>query len=312
MQVNIRQLHYFLQVAELKSFTRAAALLHVAQPALSRSVRALEADLGVTVFHRSERGVTLTEAGELLQRRAADLLAEFAHVRDEVGAQARELHGELMFGMPPSMQHLATVPLMRAFRREHPGVLLRFTEGISVTLGEGLKSGRVDVAVLAANEPLAALQSESLLSEAMYLVGPRKARLSPRRPVSIERVAGEPLMVTLRPNSVRALIEAALARVGRTLVPVLEANATSVMLQMVTAGEGYTVLPYSALHEALAAGRVSAAPVADLRMSWAIAYSRERTLSRAGRELTRLLCQVAHQAIERGDWVSAQMPDNAG
>lgn len=307
--MNVRQLHYFLQVAELKSFTRAAALLHVAQPALSRSVRALEADLGVAVFHRSERGVTLTEAGELLQRRAADLLAGFAHVRDEVGAQARELGGELTFGMPPSMQHLATVPLMRAFRREHPGVLLRFTEGISVTLGEGLQSGRVDIAVLAANEPLAALQSEPLLSEAMYLVGPRKARLSLKRAVSIERVAGESLMVTLRPNSVRALIEAALVRVGRTLVPVLEANATSVMLQMVTAGEGYTVLPYSALHETLAAGRVSAAPVADLRISWAIAYARERTLSRAGRELTRLARQVAHAAIERGDWVSAHMPD---
>lgn len=310
--MNIRQLHYFLQVAEQKSFTRAAAVLHVAQPALSRSVRALEADLGVALFERSERGVALTDAGHLLKRRAADLLAEFAHVRDEVGARARELGGEFMFGMPPSMQHLATLPLLRAFRREHPGVLLRFTEGISVTLSEGLQAGRIDIAVLAANEPLAALHNEPLLSEAMYLVGPRKARLSPARPVSIERVAAEPLMVTLRPNSVRALVEAALARVGRTLAPVLEANATSVMLQMVTAGEGYTVLPYSALHESLAAGRVSAAPVADLRMSWAIAYSRERTLSRAGRELTRLLRQVAQQAIERGDWVSAEMPDHAG
>ena len=143
--MNIRQLHYFLQVAEQKSFTRAAAVLHVAQPALSRSVRALEADLGVALFERSERGVALTDAGHLLKRRAADLLAEFAHVRDEVGARARELGGEFMFGMPPSMQHLATLPLLRAFRREHPGVLLRFTEGISVTLSEGLQAGRIDI-----------------------------------------------------------------------------------------------------------------------------------------------------------------------
>ena len=306
--MNIRQLHYFLQVAESKSFTRAAAVLHVAQPALSRSVRSLEEDLGVTLFDRSERGVSLTGSGELLRRRAGDLLAEFAHVRDEVGAQARELRGEFMFGMPPSMQQMVTVPLIRAFRAEHPGVLLRFTEGISVTLSEGLQAGRIAIAVVSANEPLAALESEALLSEAMYLVGPRKARLNPQRAVSLDRVAREPLIVTLRPNSLRALIEAALAGAGHTLAPVLEANATSVMLQMVSAGDGYTVLPYCALHEALAAGRVSAAPVADLRMTWAIAHSRERTLSRAGRELNRLLRQVARAAIDRGEWVSAQLP----
>ena len=306
--VNIRQLHYFLQIAESKSFTRAAAVLHVAQPALSRSVRALEDDLGVALFHRSERGVVLTESGELLRRRAADLIAGFAHVRDEVGAQARELRGEFTFGMPPSMQQMVTVPLIRAFRAEHPGVLLRFIEGISVALSEGLQTGRIDIAVVAANEPLAALENEPLVSEAMYLAGPRRARLNASRAVSLERVARESLIVTLRPNSVRALIESALAGVGRTLVPVLEANATSVMLQMVAAGEGYTVLPYCAVHEALIGGRVSVAPVADLRMTWTIAHSRERTLSRAGHELARLLRQVAHDAIARGDWVSARLP----
>lgn len=306
--MNTRQLQYFLQVAEFKSFTRAAAVLHVAQPALSRSVRALEDDLGVALFHRSGRGVVLTEPGELLRRRAGDLLAEFARVRDEVGAPAAELRGDLMFGMPPSMQQMVTVPLIRAFRAAHPAVALRFTEGISAALSEGLLGGKIDVAVLSASEPLASLESETLLSEAMYLVAPRKARLEPGRAVSIERVAAADLIVTLRPNSVRRLIEDALAGIGRALEPVLEANATSVMVQMVAAGEGCTVLPYSAVHAALVAGQVCAAPVADLRITWAIAHSRERTLSRAGRELPRLLRQVAHEAIERGDWVSACLP----
>ena len=305
--MNTRQLQCFLQVAEFKSFTRAAAVLHVAQPALSRSVRALEDDLGVALFHRSERGVVLTEQGELLRQRAGELLAEMARVRDEVGAPARELRGELNFGMPPSMQQMVTVPLIRAFRAAHPGVSLRFTEGISATLSEALLLGRIDVAVISANEPIASLANQLLLSEDMVLVAPRSARLRLAKPVSIAEVAERPLIVTPRPNSVRALIEKALAAHGRALRPVLEANATSVMLQMVAAGQGWTVLPYSAVHAALLAAQVCAAPVEGLRIAWTIAQSRERTLSRAGAELARLLREQASEAVRGGRWPSAEL-----
>lgn len=309
--MNTRQLQCFLQVAEFRSFTRAAAVLHVAQPALSRSVRALEDDLGVALFHRSERGVTLTEQGELLRTRAADLLAEMARVRDEVGDPSRELRGELSLGMPPSMQQMVTVPLIAAFRAEHPAVVLRFTEGISAMLSEALLLGKIDLAVVSANEPIASLASRPLLSEDMVLVGPRKARLRLERPVSIDKVATLPLIVTPRPNSVRTLIETALAARGRALRPVLESNATSVMLQLVAAGQGWTVLPYSAVHAALTAATVCAAPVQGLRIGWTLAHSRERTLSRAGGELARLLRVQAQRAMQRGQWPSARMEEEA-
>jgi LysR family transcriptional regulator, nitrogen assimilation regulatory protein len=305
--VNVRQLHYFVQIAELKSFTRAAAVLHIAQPALSRSVRALESELGVELFHRTERGVALTDAGELLRSRAAGLLAEFARVRDEVAAHAKEMHGELAFGMPPSMQQMVTMPVIQAFRAAHPGVLLRFTEGISVALNESLQTGRLDIAVIAANEPLATLEHEPFVSEALVLVGPKRAKLSLRRAVTLDRVAAEPMIVTLRPNSLREFIEAAFTRAGRTLAPVLEANTTSVMLHMVAADEGYAVLPYCAVRDALTPLRLSAAPIEDWRASWAIAYTRERTPSRTGHELARLLRQIAASAIERGEWVGAKL-----
>ena len=305
--MNVRQLHYFLQVAELRSFTRAAAILHIAQPALSRSVRALEDELGVTLFHRSERGVTLTESGELLKRRAADLLADFTKVRDEVAAGATTLRGELSFGMPPSMQEMVTLPLIEAFRAAHPLVLLRFTEGISVTLNEGLQAGKIDVAIVAANEPLAAPHQTPLVTEGMFLVGPTNARLSLRRPVSLERVASEPLIVTLRPNSLRALLETALTRAGQRFEPVMEANATALMIAAVARGGGYTVLPYCAIGRALREKRVSAAPVANLRVMWALAYAQNRIKSRAVAELSRLAQAVAEHAVGANTWKSAEM-----
>lgn len=305
--MNVRQLHYFLQIAELKSFTRAAAVLHVAQPALSRSIRLLEDELGVQLFHRTERGVQLTESGELLRARAAKLIADFAQVRDEVAAQATELRGELTVGVPPSMREMVTLPLVRLFRTRHPRVLLRVNEGISTVLNELVHTGRLDMAVVSATEPLASLQHESLLTEAMYLIGPRSARLNPRREVSIRRLAEVPLVVTLRPNALRALVEEALAHVGHPLEPVLEANATSVMLDVVAAGDGFTVLPYCAAHAGLQAGRLSAAPVAGLKVTWEIAYSKERSLSRSGRELRSTLREIARESIEAGVWKRAQL-----
>lgn len=305
--MNVRQLHYFLQIAELKSFTRAAAVLHVAQPALSRSIRALEEELGVQLFHRTERGVQLTESGELLRAKAAKLIADFAQMRDEVAAQATELRGELTFGVPPSMREMVTLPLVRLFRARHPRVLLRVNEGISTVLNELIHTGRVDMAVVSATEPLATLGHEALLTEAMYLIGPRSARLNPRREIPIRRVAEVPLVVTLRPNALRALVEEALARIGHPLEPVLEANATSVMLDVVAAGDGFTVLPYCAAHAGLQAGRLSAAPVAGLKVTWEIAYSKERALSRAGRELRDTLREIARAAIDDGTWQRAQL-----
>ncbi len=309
--MNVRQLHYFLQIAELKSFTRAAAVLHVAQPALSRSMRGLEQELGVQLFHRTDRGVQLTESGELLRSRAAKLVADFAQVRDEVAAQAVELRGELTFGVPPSMREMVTLPLVRAFRARHPGVLLRLNEGISTVLNELVHTGRLDVAVVSATEPLAALAHEPLLTEAMYLIGPRTAGLDPHQEVAIERLAEVPLVVTLRPNALRALVEEALARIGHPLEPVLEANATSVMLDVVAAGDGFTVLPYCAAHAGLAAGRCSAAPVAGLSVTWEIAYSKDRALSRAGHELRSMLREIARQAIDVGAWQRAQLAPTA-
>lgn len=143
------------------------------------------------------------------------------------------------------------------------------------------------------------------------LVGPRKARLRLERPVSIDKVATLPLIVTPRPNSVRTLIETALAAQGHPLRPVLESNATSVMLQVVAAGQGWTVLPYSAVHAALTAATVCAAPVQGLRIGWTLAHSRERTLSRAGGALARLLRVQAQRAMQRGHWPSARMEDEA-
>src|SRR5471032_2822625 len=101
--MDLKLLHNFLQIAELESFTKAAAVLHIAQPALSRQVGQLERELGTRLFTRNERGVQLTEAGTLFRQRASGLIDDFQRLRHEVSLLADEPSGELTFGVPPSM-----------------------------------------------------------------------------------------------------------------------------------------------------------------------------------------------------------------
>ena len=101
--MDLKLLRNFLQIADLESFTKAAAVLHIAQPALSRQVGQLERELGVRLFTRTERGVHLTEAGALFRQRASGLIDDFQRLRHEVTLLSDEPAGELTFGVPPSM-----------------------------------------------------------------------------------------------------------------------------------------------------------------------------------------------------------------
>jgi len=154
--MDLKLLRNFLQIAELESFTKAAAVLHIAQPALSRQVGQLERELGTRLFIRNERGVRLTEAGALFRQRASGLIDDFQRLRHEVSLLADEPAGELTFGVPPSMHDTITLPLIRAYRERFPRVLLRVVEGLSVTLNEGVHTGKLDLAIVSANEPRAA------------------------------------------------------------------------------------------------------------------------------------------------------------
>ena len=170
--MNPRQLTNFLRIAELRSFTKAAAVLHIAQPALSRQVQQLEDDLGVRLFVRSDSGVTLTEAGDALRTRAASLLQHFANVRDEVSALSDLVQGRLHFGMPPSLFDLATMPLLLAMRERYASVQASVIEGVSSAVYELVLAGRLDFGVVLSTESTLGLHHRELFRERLFLARP--------------------------------------------------------------------------------------------------------------------------------------------
>lgn len=307
--MNIRQLRFFLQIAELGSMTRAASFLHIAQPALSRHMQQLEEELGVTLFRRSDRGVALTDAGVLLRQRAVELLQHFDRVRQEVRDEFNEPTGEVTLAMPPSMLDLVTMPALAQYRQQHPGVLLRVIEGISGILNAWslVQLGKADLAIVTHLEPLATLETSLLLREPLCLIGPPSAALDPSQDVTLEHVAAQPLIIPGRPNSLRLIVETAMAERKLPLKIALEGNSPTLVMMAVEAGLGFSALPFCSAYRAHREGRVTLAPIAGVEVSWTFIQSREQPLSTAGERLKALLRETVASQIKSGAWRFAKL-----
>lgn len=305
--MTLRQLRYFLEIAQLRSFTRASEVLHIAQSALSRQVRALEEELGVDLFNRHERGVSLTEAGELLRVRAQRLLDSFDVLRDEIVARADEPRGALAVGLPPSLREMINVPLVCEYAARYPQVRLNVHEGISLDLGQLVQDGRLDCALVIGLEAPRATRAEYLFSEQLYLVGRDTAGLRPDRPVSLAEVAAQDLVLTTRPNSLRLIVENALANTHAPYRILADFNATGLMVELVSQGMAYSVLPYSAVWSAFERGRLALAPITGLRIDWALLLPNERGLSLPGTKLRELVLDIATRRIADGTWHGAAL-----
>lgn len=288
--MDLRQLTYFLQVANHGGFNRAASHLHVAQSALSRQVTLLEAELNTPLFIRGSGGVDLTAAGKILQSRAEAILAYVRVARDEVMAEAHEVRGELALGMPPSLDGVMTVPVLNEMRRRHPAVVVKTWVALSIELRDRVLDGTLDMAVIGVVEPEPILASAPLFDDAMYLIGPAGSDLP--EVADWDAVARLPLILTSPPNSVRMLVERAAVRAGHRLNTVMEVNYVPVLMALVAQGAGCTLLPKSAL-STLSALAYTAAPLRDLAYQWVVVHSKERELSAAGSALQRIMIEQA-------------------
>ncbi len=243
--MDLRQLEMFVRVAERGSYTRASIELNIAQPALSRLIRALEIELGNSVFHRNGRGVTLTEAGKVLLEHARGILHQVTRAREEVGKVRGALTGRVALGLPPTQARLLSVPLMAAFTKKLPAAQLSISEGLSSGLRELVHQGRLDVALIYNPPNESGVVASLLVSEPLYLVTNAR-EIEPKRfkkSVSLVQLAQTPLIIPTRPNAIRMLVESTLAAHGLYPKLKMEMDAVSAILELVADGAGAAVLP---------------------------------------------------------------------
>ncbi|MDO9413565.1 MAG: LysR family transcriptional regulator [Pseudolabrys sp.] len=300
-----RKIEYFFAVIEHGNLSSAAQTLRVSQPTLSRQIQAIEEEFQTPLFVRGGRGMMLTEAGKQLHEGLQSIERQLRLLKSDVAAVTLEPSGEVAFGIPPSPRGLIAVPLVKKFNAAYPRILVRIAEETSGQLRDLVANGILDVAVTNTNEPTQGISSQHLGCERMLLVGPAAAKLSMRKETPIKSLAGLPLILTMRPNSLRLTIETGLGLHGLQPNVRFEANTLPLMTDLVIAGLGYTVLPACGVRALLKQGAISASPISDLSITWMAARPKTRSLGVAAERFYDMVCAFGRKQIRDGVWESA-------
>jgi len=241
--MDLRQLNYFVKVVEMGSFSRAAAFLHMAQSALSRQINVLEIELKDRLLVRNGRGVVPTEAGERLMGHAQGILQMVERTYEDMENARLGRIGSVSIGMPGSISAAISTALIHRLRSELPDAKVNILTGRSTQLQEWLLSGRLDMAVLfdAPKSPL--LEIHELYEEKLYLYErmPDNETAPVGADITLAQIAQLPLIITSRPNRIRALLEQALSREGHKLLIECELDSLDTTVDMVRSGLGLTV-----------------------------------------------------------------------
>jgi DNA-binding transcriptional LysR family regulator len=249
--VELRHLRSFVAVAEERHFGRAAERLHMAQPPLSQQIRRLEAQLGVTLLHRTTRSVELAPAGEILLVRAREILAAVDRATEDTLRAARGEFGRLAVGFTGSATYALLPQVAAALRGALPGVVLDLRgELLTPAQVEGLLAGTLDLGLLRPPVRERELAVEVVRRERLVAVLPQTHRLAGEDTVPLEELAAEPFVVY--PSHFRSVVHDAVEETceAHGFLPrvALEVSETATLVSFVAAGLGVSLVPESVRH----------------------------------------------------------------
>lgn len=241
--MEVHQLRYFAAVVDTGSFTAAAEVCHVSQPSLSIQIAKLEEEAGGPLLERSRSGARLTARGRLLHARAAEVLRQLSEaVRDFADLDGLR-RGEVTLGCLPTTGAYLLPPLLRSFRRTHPDLTVRLREESSPQLAEALLRGEVDLAMVDEAGEAPGLLSVPLFSEPLLVAVPEDHWLAGRGAISIEALAGEPLIVMKSGHGFRKIVLDYLERRGLSPQIAYESAGIETVQALVEAGLGVSIVP---------------------------------------------------------------------
>lgn len=305
--MDLKHLRALLAIAETGSVTRAAEMLHIVQPAVSRQLRLLEEEMGTALFERGHLGMELTAAGQVLAEHAVRALSELDKAKAEIIPDPGTVIGSVTIGFLPSTADLLVAPLVRRLKQKYPRLTLSISVAYAAYLRQRLEAGEIDIALLYDPKPSTLLDVKPLLDEPLYLVGPANSGLDRDTPVPLQELSKHPLILPSQPHGLRALLDQVCRMDDVELMIVTETDAMSVQKSLVWNQIGYTVLPGVAIYEDLKDGRLSAAPISapGLIRKVVLASPLTRRSSTAVRCAAAELHELIHTMVEDGKWAGA-------
>jgi DNA-binding transcriptional LysR family regulator len=286
--MELRQLEYFVAVAEEANFTRAAARVHISQSGISAQIRRLEGELGETLFDRSERTVRLTRAGETVLPHARAALGAVEEVGSAIDQLTGLVRGQVTVGMVNGCSIPIMVQLLAEFHGRYPGVAITLSEDGSDRLVQLLNEGRIDLALIgsagASVGPSPEIGRSVLVEEALVVAMTPGNPLASHRSITVDQLRGQPLVCLPRGTGVRTALDLACADAGFEARITLEASALPMVAQLALFGLGAAVLPSSTAH-AHPGLHVLTFDGPDIRSRLELAWSPDSTGSPAARAL---------------------------
>ena len=306
--MQFRHLRYFVKIVEAGSFSRAAAAIHVAQPALSQQIAELEARMGVALLVRSARGVRPTAAGDILYREASAILRDLEQLPGIVRSSGGEAEGAVRVGFASMIAATRAGAFVEKCKKSLPKVTLRFDDADSETIKSRIEKNALDMAVVFEDELIPIFSRKPLFRQRLYLIR-GKIDTSQERVVSLDQLADSPFVMPTHPNDRRGVIERAFAAAGLTLNIAAEFGALSGELSAVRAGVGSTIINTGNLADI--SGHDLAEPALvepPLYLTCSLISSGDFPLTRAGEAVWNLLIEFIedhlHQAgVPGAEWI---------
>ncbi|SNS87928.1 LysR family transcriptional regulator, regulatory protein for tcuABC [Noviherbaspirillum humi] len=308
--MELRQLRYFVRVAELGSMGRAALDLGVVTSALSQQISRLESELSTRLLQRTSSGVVPTDAGLAFLHQAQLTLR---HADDAVrAAQLARLSGHVAVGMAPSTTAVLGLPFMSAMREQYPDIRLHIVESLSGNLSAMINARQLDLAILFQADRGRRWSVTPLLEERLFLIAPRSMKGLPRgKQVRLAQIAALPLVLPSGSHGLRALLNGAAAQGRLALNVAAEIDGLAMLMDAVRAGYGATIQPGAAvarLRDASLA-MIEIAEKEARRPNLLVSLSDDE-LSPAGLAARNVLGQVTRALVEAGSWPGATLHES--
>lgn len=301
-----RYLRGFLRIAETGSITRAADSLGISQPSLSQQLLRLEDEVGVALFARTARGVTLTESGRRFMAHARAILEGVNSAFEEARQSGEDAVGSVILAAPHSISKLAGAALFEAMADLAPHVRFRFVEAMTAQIWGWLEEGKVDLGLVNYLGPRRNLSFGHIASEELFLIGPpgQFGTADAIADFSPEQLADLPLILPGFPHSLRQAIDQEAARQGISLQSWRDLDAIGLIGGLVAAGHGYSILPMPGIRADLSAGRVSIARIGDgsFRRQLALARNSTAVVTHASVICEKVVHEVLSGLIAAGIW----------
>ncbi|RUL51733.1 MULTISPECIES: LysR family transcriptional regulator [Lysinibacillus] len=242
--MEIQQLEYFKVVAQMQHMTHAAEELNISQPALSKSISNIENKIGVPLFDRQGRSITLNRYGKLFLKSVDIILEEYERAHQEIGGLVMPGYGEVAFGFIHSLGMEVVPELMAKIPRKYPNMKFSLTQAASFNLLKRLEEGAIDLCLSQRIESKAVkIDWIELWSEELFVIVPKNHRFAKRESIRLEEIKGEPFVSIKQGNALRQIVDKFLNEAGITTNITYEGEEMHTVAGFVGAGLGVSLIP---------------------------------------------------------------------